>query len=1163
MMGFMEMRRAGIIASAVAAVLIGAGFGGAGAAPERGLEDRAGGAPPPVDGAAPSGEPGPGRGAREERAVAEIGWGDQLVVCDFGSDPKEADCVPLGLALAQGVRERLFELGKVNVLGFAATGALAIEGEGLGLSEAQLESARRAHCGWVVTGTVARSGEDYSLVWDLQRTAAAPQQQDEERIGFARARAHRAEAQVAEAVVKSLDGALAGGVQAEMTHLEMAPEAYLEYGQGLLLLREGNCSEANRVLEQLARVHPKELRILQVLLLSVACAAEGKSTATLAQGIADLMLRWRHLCRELVPLPARWTEDSEALYRRGTDLDSTGEDATASYDRSLSISPHYADARLKAWAARANSKQYSRAVEDLMRGLRLAPDSVGARHTLGLCLAVAGRPAEAEAELQSALALDPAAPDRAGVEEALGLLALQAGDVERAGQHVQRGLALLPDDPSLLTRAGMLALMAGRISEARSRLDRATRRAPKMAEAWVALSTCALAEGDVDGAIEILTRAREISPDEPVIYENLARAYDATGMTAQAVEARRRAVELREGQMDTGVEVAVRSDGKSVVESQVVTPEKSRLAGEIELAVELLCAQDAAGAMEILRRAEEREPDDLLLRAVAGVALLVLGDPDQARAHLAAVGPLGEGPAQTLRQLGVGLYRSDRLPGSIAALEIAIRSLPGDRSAGVVLENAREQLELSRDRTGWNLIPGPLPFAEGMCLPSSIAMAMGHWPGRASEPRELAAIKREIIAHVRDPHRIASAVGFLMARGWFSILCQSSLEELERLIDDGYPVVAMLRLESTDNSGHACLVVGYDRERRVVITHDPNHKAFFVVPYDRFDEQWRWDEGPVRGGRMALLLCPPDQATERLRGLAESPLWRATRANALLELGRREEALDELDLARETAPEEGYVAHELVLAYLQLARWNDARQAALRAIELRPSTQCLYRHLEQAYLSEGLAAEAVERAERWLEDSARGAGPALLKAKGLSAMGRLDEAAEVLQTAVRDHPDSAAAHHYLAELRVMEGDFAGAVEPAKTAVRLDPQESAHHMTLVMAHIQTGETDQALAAIEDWIDAAPDQPAPFLARASLLAEEHPDEAARSLERALELDPRSVQAHKLLGAALLARGRYEESAAALRDALELASGDAEILRLLEQASGASRSTGDLEQ
>ena len=417
------------------------------------------------------------------------------------------------------------------------------------------------------------------------------------------------------------------------------------------------------------------------------------------------------------------------------------------------------------------------------------------------------------------------------------------------------------------------------------------------------------------------------------------------------------------------------------------------------------------------------------------------------------------------------------------------------------------------------------------------------------------------------------------------------------------------------------------RQRRLGITNDPNHKPFFAVPYDRFDEQWGWSEGPVRGGRITLLLCPPGQATERLLGLAESPLWRATRANALLELGHREEAIAELNPAREAAPEERYVAHELVLAYLQLERWEDARQAALRAIELSPSTECLYRHLEQAYLREGLFDEAIERAEGWLEDPARGAGPALLKARALSATDRGGEAAEVLETAVRDHPDSAAVHDHLAELRVMARDFAGAVEAAKAAIRLDPQESAHHVALVTAHLQMGETDQASLAIEGWIEAVPDEPAPFLARANFLVSEHPEEAAKALEQALECDPenvealanlgalslvrgdyaeairrlrrvleldpgranglemlgiaylkmgqiddallalrkavemnpRSVQAHKLLGTALLTKGRPEQSIAALQKAVGLAPGDAEVLRLFEQASEALRPAG----
>lgn len=212
----------------------------------------------------------------ESAALPEIDWGDQLLVCDFRSDDGEAKCAVLGMALAQGVRERLFELAKLNVLGFAATGALSSAGEGLVADEGLLVSARRAHCGWIVTGMVARVGGAYSLTWVLRGTAAAAQLLHGEAIGFAQGEAHRVEAQVADAVLKRMEDVPAGGILAEVPDLEMSAEAYLEYGHGLLL--------------------------------SLARGAEGKASTTLAQGIVDPVLRWRQLCRDASPLPAQWSE---------------------------------------------------------------------------------------------------------------------------------------------------------------------------------------------------------------------------------------------------------------------------------------------------------------------------------------------------------------------------------------------------------------------------------------------------------------------------------------------------------------------------------------------------------------------------------------------------------------------------------------------------------------------------------------------------------------------------------------------------------------------------------------------------------------------------------------------------------------------------------------
>ena len=453
--------------------------------------------------------PAPGEAA----ALAEIARADQLIVCDFGAGGGHEDHrVALGMALAQGIRERLFERADVNVLGFAATGALSNDEERgePGASADRLESARRAHCRWVVTGTVTRAGKGYSLAWALHQTAGAPGLLREEEIPFAVAEAHRAEARVAAALLACIDDVPVGDAGSEQSHLQVPPDVYLEYGRGLLLIRSGDCPGATQLFERLGQARPERMRLLQGLLLSLACSAEGRSSAALARGIVDPLLRWRHLCREAPPLHAQRSEEAEASYIRGVQLDSEEdeEEAATLYDCSLSFSPRHADARFGAWAARANAKRYSLGAEDLLRGLRLAPDSAGARLAVGLCLVIADRAAEARAEIESALALEPAPRERARIEEAFANQEMKAGDVEKARQHVQRGLALLPDDPSLLARAGMIALMEGRISAARGLLGRATSLAPRMADAWVALGTCALVERDADGAIEIRSHPR-------------------------------------------------------------------------------------------------------------------------------------------------------------------------------------------------------------------------------------------------------------------------------------------------------------------------------------------------------------------------------------------------------------------------------------------------------------------------------------------------------------------------------------------------------------------------------------------------------------------------------------------------------------------------------
>lgn len=177
----------------------------------------------------------------------------------------------------------------------------------------------------------------------------------------------------------------------------------------------------------------------------------------------------------------------------------------------------------------------------------------------GLLLRRAGRPAEAAAAFERALALDPGLPsarfnlsellaagdggasdrERAdrllleaverGLPDAAGAVAARAasyrrgGDATRACALVDRGVDLLPDAGDLLLLAGRCRLDQGACAPALSRFERAAALAPESALAQASVGLARLCLGDAPGARRALSRSLELDPDQPAVRQALAR----------------------------------------------------------------------------------------------------------------------------------------------------------------------------------------------------------------------------------------------------------------------------------------------------------------------------------------------------------------------------------------------------------------------------------------------------------------------------------------------------------------------------------------------------------------------------------------------------------------------------------------------------------------
>jgi tetratricopeptide (TPR) repeat protein len=158
-------------------------------------------------------------------------------------------------------------------------------------------------------------------------------------------------------------------------------------------------------------------------------------------------------------------------------------------------------------------------------------------------------------------------------------------------------------------------------------------------------------------------------------------------------------------------------------------------------------------------------------------------------------------------------------------------------------------------------------------------------------------------------------------------------------------------------------------------------------------------------------------------------------------------------------------------------------------------------------------------------------------ADALAEAGHDDEAVAALERAAWRSPLDPLAHWHLAERLWQAGRSREALDRAKTAVRLDTgmdfrAETAWSAVMVWSERLDCPGEAVELARELTRDRAGD-PRAWLRLARCLPDpERTDEALEALDRAIELDPRNIEAHDLKAERLAALGRFDEALAAAR-------------------------------
>ena len=560
---------------------------------------------------------------------------------------------------------------------------------------------------------------------------------------------------------------------------------------------------------------------------------------------------------------------------------------------------HYLDALLA-----KNADDLATAAEELRQALLYDPESPHLHAVLADVLARQGRVADAEGELNSALALDPGyGPARL----LAGRIAVSRGQAMVARDHFQATIDAQPDDPDAYRELARLLLSTGDAAGAQAVASRlgerlqvdqkrsgddadalvaADRLRDQSAATWVEVGRFQAQHGDEAGAERSFAQARAASPSDP----------DALLADALHLESRRKYAEARERYLRL---LAQRPDAPDVI---AALARVSLVEGDIDAVT--------AHARKLLALAAGLEPsqtsgsdDDRrdVAAALLHVAVPLLGARRSADAQLALDGALRLYP----RHPELSFYR---------ALALVQRGRP--RDGAVAFEAIERQLRSQRDDTFSPAFLGAEPAA--LMFDARLQAALAR--GKAGEAQESIRRVRALFAERPADEGVALALLESLDRAGKASEAEHILSAAVRAHPSSDGLLYALA-NAQDRSGARTRALSTMRK---VLAIQPQHPG--ALNYIGYTLVERGGAADLReaGGLLAraVELRPDDGAIADSYGFC------------LLKLGRAREALAELRRADRLAPSDPVILSHLGDALLVTGGKDEALSAFRRALGL-------------------------------------------------------------------------------------------------------------------------------------------------------------------------------------------------------------------------------------
>jgi tetratricopeptide (TPR) repeat protein len=195
----------------------------------------------------------------------------------------------------------------------------------------------------------------------------------------------------------------------------------------------------------------------------------------------------------------------------------------------------------------ANAGEYELSLPLFVEAIEENPEDVIRHETYAKILAHLGQHAQALAEIDAALALEP---DRLECRLVQSQVYIKMGDLEHAREVLDAAQAIAPDDMRIYEQRVYVAQEGGDVAEQVAVHQKVVQVRPEHLESWLALGDLYAKTGDLDASAEAYAKVVAIDPDNAYrTYYNIAvlilnRDQRTDDDTKRAVDALRRAVEI-------------------------------------------------------------------------------------------------------------------------------------------------------------------------------------------------------------------------------------------------------------------------------------------------------------------------------------------------------------------------------------------------------------------------------------------------------------------------------------------------------------------------------------------------------------------------------------------------------------------------------------------